>query len=212
MMSEEPVEVSDEVRKEIQTRRGKKNRAGQDVIDVMSHPELPQGKRLVMQERFFEPVYERLYQEDVRKKQEGQQQQGQAGKEGKATPGQGSAPSQEKPVRDKQEEPKPGAEPTSHPGDPEAMFKDLYDEYFGKSPDAALTGKQIKDAVDAALKKLKKEKRQTSLPPRRMRRRSVYRSKICGRTKRFGKVWRGCVRLARTKQWWRKFAAFSERS
>ena len=71
---EEPVEIADEVRAEIDRLRAMKNFAGQSIADVMSNPDLPQAKRLALQERFFEPVYERLFKQDAEEKQKEQQQ------------------------------------------------------------------------------------------------------------------------------------------
>lgn len=111
MMSEEPVEVAEDVRAEIQTLRDMKNHSGQNVIDVMSHPDLPQAKRLALQERFFESVYERLFQEDVQKKREEHAaKQEQEEQEGEESPEQGQ-PSQGEPQEGNGEgEPQP-AEP-----------------------------------------------------------------------------------------------------
>ncbi|MEK7529892.1 MAG: proline-rich domain-containing protein, partial [Patescibacteria group bacterium] len=165
MMPDEPVEVSEGVRAEIDALRKTKNRAGQDVVDVMSHPDMPQSKRLALQERFFEPVYERLFREDVRKKKEEKEtQKGQGGQEGEGAPEQGQSPldgepsagtmPSEQPEEPQSGKPKPGEEP-SQPGlpeDPEKLFEDLYKEYLENSPDAALTDEQILEAVDAVIK------------------------------------------------------------
>lgn len=97
MMPDEPVEVAEDVRVEIQALRDMKNRSGQSVIDVMSHPDLPQARRLALQERFFESVYERLFREDVqRKRDEHAAKQEKAGQEGEGSPKQGQ-PSQGEP-------------------------------------------------------------------------------------------------------------------
>lgn len=150
MMPDEPVEVAEEVRAEIERLRGMKNAAGQNVAEVMTNPDLPQAKRLVLQERFFEPVYERFFQKDAEeKKKEKEKKEG----EGEGASGEGGEKSQDqKPGEGKPKpgQPQPGEPQSGEPGNPDDFFKDLYKNYFDKSPDAALTDKQI----DEALKKI----------------------------------------------------------
>lgn len=161
MMPDEPVEVADEVRTEIEKLRGMKNSAGQNLIEVMTNPDLPQGKRLALQERFFEPVYERLFKKDVEEKKEEQRkakEEKEEGEEGEGKEGQqGGQPGE--PQEGQSGEPQEGqhGEPQNgQPGEPQAdpddLFKDFYDEYFGKSPDAALDEKQVEEAVKKMIK------------------------------------------------------------
>lgn len=147
MMPEEPVEVAEEVRSEIERLRAMKNAAGQNLVDVMSNPDLPQAKRLALQERFFEPVYERLFQKDAEEKQKEQEQ-----KQEQQKSGQGQEDGK-KGKPDKQDQ-KPGKNQLEsgqgQPSNSDDLFKDLYKAFFDKSPDAALTEKQIEEALKKA--------------------------------------------------------------
>lgn len=75
------------VRTAIETLEEMRAKDSRSVIDLLGDPSLPPSKRLALQERLFEPLYEQFFQEDVREKR----QQGGQGGEGTPTPGQGSA-------------------------------------------------------------------------------------------------------------------------
>ncbi|MEK7655183.1 MAG: vWA domain-containing protein [Patescibacteria group bacterium] len=159
MLPEEPVEIADEVRAEIDRLRAMKNFAGQSIADVMSNPDLPQAKRLALQERFFEPVYERLFKQDAEEKQKEQQQKQETQKAGQEQAEEGERSEQKNPFKQNQElghgqsehgQPS-GQEQTGESLNPDDFFKDLYKEFFDKSPDAALTEKQIEEAVKKAV-------------------------------------------------------------
>lgn len=155
MLPDEPVEVAEEVRVEIEKLRRMKNTAGQSLIEVMSHPDLPQLKRWALQERFFEPVYERLFAEDVRD-EEGKGEKGAEGEKGEK--GEGGGMEEGKPQEETEEgEAKPGAgepgkEPSGKPARPDDYFKDQYDAYHAQSPDAAISEEEWDKAVEEALK------------------------------------------------------------
>ena len=168
MMPKEPVKVSDEVRSEIERLRKMKNASGQNVIEVMSNPDLPQAKRLALQESFFEPVYERFFEQDVKEKKEQEEKkkaEGGGGEDGEKdqSPGQSQPGKPEKPGEGKPDKgegkpepgqgtPQPGESKPGESGTPDDLFKELYNEYFEKSPDAALADQQIEDAVNKVTK------------------------------------------------------------
>jgi hypothetical protein len=141
MMPEEPVEVTGKVRDEIERLRGIKNAAGQGLIDVMTDPDLSQAKRLALQKKFFEPVYERFFEEDVKEKKD-QEEKKQKEQGGEGSSGQSSGG--EKGEQNKEAEP---GKPEGGQGKPDDLFQGLYDEYFEKSPDAVFTEGQIEEAL-----------------------------------------------------------------
>lgn len=80
--------VTDDVRAGIATLEAMRAKDGRSVIDLLGAPRLPPSKRLALQERLFEPLYEKFFQEDV---QEQRKQGGQgAGRGGTPAPGQNS--------------------------------------------------------------------------------------------------------------------------
>jgi hypothetical protein len=159
MMPEEPVEIAEEVRAEIERLRAMKNAAGQSLTDVMSNPDLPQQKRLALQERFFEPVYERLFKQDAEEKQKEQQEKQEQKKAGQEQEGDRKQGESKNPFKQNQEPEQSqqdpgqqsGQEQPGGPSRPDDFFNDLYQEFFDKSPDAALTEKQIEEAVKKAV-------------------------------------------------------------
>ncbi len=165
MMPDEPVTVAEEVRTEIDRLQAMKNASGQSVVEVISNPDLPQAKRLALQERFFEPIYERLFQKDAEEKkkekedeEKGKQEQEEEGQEGEGQEQEqsGDGPKQEgepgeKGKKGKKGKPVPG-QPTEQPqsgesSDPDELFKEHYEAYFEKSPDAALSEERIEEAL-----------------------------------------------------------------
>ncbi|MCR4307574.1 MAG: hypothetical protein NUV80_03365, partial [Candidatus Berkelbacteria bacterium] len=65
MLPSEPCQIDEVVRQEINSLHQRKDKTGQSVIEVMTDPRLSSSQRLKLQEQFFEPIYERLFQEDV---------------------------------------------------------------------------------------------------------------------------------------------------
>lgn len=137
MLPDEPVTVVDEVRAELDRLRAVRSRSGVSLLDYASRPNLPPSLRIDLQKKYLEPVYEKLFQEDVRDEQQKQAAAGGQGQgAGKPQPGEAGEP------------PEKPAELT--PAQAEQLFAAQYDEYFAKNPDAALPDKLVEEAVKEA--------------------------------------------------------------
>lgn len=146
MLPDEPVTVADEVRAELDRLRAVRSRSGVSLLDYASRPNLPPSLRIDLQKKYLEPVFEKLFQEDVRDEQQKQaegrgQEQGQGAGQpqtGEPQPGEAGAPSEKL------------AELT--PAQAEKLYAEQYDEYFAKNPDAALPDKLVEEAVKKSQK------------------------------------------------------------
>ncbi len=154
MLPEEPTTVDPEVRAEIDALKTMTNRAGVNVLDFASDPRTSMSTRLKLQERFLEPAYERLFQEDVDEKQKKSASGEPSDETGKGEPGEpGEQPKEGG-------KPKPGAKKKAAKGKPvkpEDFFADEYAEYFAKQPDPVST-EDIEKAVKEFVAKKKKER------------------------------------------------------
>lgn len=156
MLPDEPVIVDPAVRSEIDALKKMTNRAGVNVLDFASDPRTSMSTRLKLQERFLEPAYERLFQEDVAEKQKAPESSSPSDETEQGEPDESG--------EQKGESGKPQAEPKhkgkgekGEPAKPEDYFADEYDEFFAKQPDP-ISIEDIEKAVKEFAAQKKKEK------------------------------------------------------
>lgn len=166
--------VADDVRAAIAALEALRAKDGRSVVDLLGDPRLPPSKRLALQERLFEPVYEKFFREDVqekRKKEGGKNEEGKEGNEGGDTQGDDCVEEKEgkegkmkkkkrswwpfgKGKKKSEEEKKEGAEPPAKPkeGSPmtadDDLFSDAYDEVLARSPQP-FSQKDMEKTVEA---------------------------------------------------------------
>ncbi len=153
--------VDPDVREEfekLKTIRGQKS--GRPILEYATHPDISMRDRLIVQDALIEPVYEKFFVEDVRKKQEQQankpsesgQKNGEPDQSGDASkPGSSdgkpdtnqepssessSKPGDEMPGQSEGSSGKPTDENVTDPKNPEAYFRKEYDKYFEQHPEA----------------------------------------------------------------------------
>lgn len=183
----EKSKVSSEVRRAIERLEKIRNSMGQSVIDYATDPRTPMAKRIELQERFIEPVYERFFQEDA--KEEEEKRAGESGEEsdkgsgaddGKEEGGQEESGEDEAGQGEISEEDKEGGEgegdggeeeggnrdekdsaegsqSPQDPEDPEDYFTEYYDEILDKSP-SVISEEDMQKAVEEYLEHRKDEK------------------------------------------------------
>ncbi|MEI6650058.1 MAG: vWA domain-containing protein [Candidatus Moraniibacteriota bacterium] len=153
--------VDPDVREEfekLKTIRGQKS--GRPILEYATHPDISMRDRLIVQDALIEPVYEKFFVEDVRKKQEQQSnkpsesgqkngepdQSGDASKPGSSDgkpdtnqepPSESSSkPGNEMPGQSEGASGKSTDENRTDPENPEAYFRKEYDDYFKQHPEA----------------------------------------------------------------------------
>lgn len=170
--------VADDVRTAIAALEAMRAKDGRSVVDLLGDPRLPPSKRLALQEKLFEPVYEKFFREDVqekRKKEGGKNEDGKEGNEGGDTQGDDCVEDKEgkegkmkkkkrswwpfgKGKKKSEEEKKEGAEPPAKPkgGSPmtadDDLFSDAYDEILAQSPQP-FSQSDLEKAVEAYARK-----------------------------------------------------------
>jgi hypothetical protein len=164
-------------------------KSGQQLLDVLSHPDTPMSVRLRLQESIIEPLYERFYEEDVAEKRDQEKQSDASGENGQGQQGEESESGEEK--SEAQDE--SSAEGESHdasPADPkgkneeqsqgyseqggsdrgevsdqngEDYFREEYDD-FERRMKHAVSDEALEEAVaeEVARQKQEEEKRQNS--------------------------------------------------
>lgn len=131
MLPEEILTLASEVREEIEKLKNV-DEQGTDLINLVSDPEAKPADRFEIIRDYIEPIYEKFFQEDVKKKQP-PQPPGQPGKPG---------------------------EPGGEPQNPEDYFEDEYDDFDDKIPQP-IPIEDIKDVIDKYAKKQKEDREKT---------------------------------------------------
>ncbi len=145
MVPGEPVDVDPEVREAIQKLR---NIEGKDVIELATDPMQDPTLALKLSARFIEPIIEKLYEEDLKDKQEQDSDgEGEEGEESEGEPGEGKGKPQK--GKDKKGEPD------------ESAFSDDYEDYEKRHPepmDDEDTEKKIKETKKAQSEEARQDK------------------------------------------------------
>ncbi|MEI7749650.1 MAG: VWA domain-containing protein [Candidatus Moraniibacteriota bacterium] len=164
--------VDPDVREEfekLKTIRGQKS--GRPILEYATHPDISMRDRLIVQDALIEPVYEKLFEEDVRKKQEEQQKESsESGDKSGTSDKKSDASTSENGEGKSNENQEPPSESSSKPGDempeqsegasgkstdenrtdpenPEAYFRKEYEEYFEQHPEA-IPEETLNEAVE----------------------------------------------------------------
>jgi len=141
---------------------------GTKLLEYATRPETPMSMRLKLQERFLEPAFERLFQEDVEEKKKGDSKkdddseagEGESGSEGddgkpsgedakKKSKGKAKKSDGEKHAGSSDE----NADESGEIVDPEAYFKDEYDEFDKNNPEPIdYSSDEIKKKIEEYVK------------------------------------------------------------
>lgn len=146
-LPEEECLVAPDVRKKIDELRNRRSGSGVGLVDYATSPYTPMEMRLKLQERYFEPVIDKFFEEDVEKKREEQKQKqeksGDSGEDGKKKDGDAEGEEQENQDKkqkgksaDKKSAEKGKGEESDEPQNPEEYFKEEYAEYDKNNPHA----------------------------------------------------------------------------
>lgn len=140
---EEPVQVDEKVQKYLDQLNDIKTPQGENLLSFITKPDLSPSLRIKLQEKFLEPIYEVLFQEDLEKRKQeeenaknqnqegqGQSQEGGSGSEpDEQTEGEEPGSEEEGKSKDKSEKNKPSRKR------PEDYFEEEYEEFDKKNPE-----------------------------------------------------------------------------
>lgn len=169
-LPEEECLIAPDVREKIEELRNKRSGSGVGLVDYATSPYTPMEMRLKLQEKYFEPVIDKFFEEDVKKKQEEQKQKqdkgegsGEQGKEKNKGTEDGAQEKQGKKQKgksaDKKYSKKEGGKENGEPQNPEEYFQKEYAEYDKNNPHAV----PIEDIEKAAEKYIKAKKGEKSI-------------------------------------------------
>lgn len=143
MIESESLKLDAEVRSEIDRLRGIKNENGVSLLDYASHPDTPMSTRLKLQEAFLEPVLEKLFEKDLKKKKEDEEKNDKASDKNKKGEGKESDVDSKNKDDTQKSKQKSKSQP---PKKPEDYFKKDYEKYHENNPQP-VNQKQIEDAI-----------------------------------------------------------------
>jgi len=159
MLEDEEMILSPEVQAEIDQLEAIES-SGVKLLEYASRPETPMSMRLELQKRFLEPVYEKLFQEDVAERREqakdnqGQKESGEAGAGDESEP---SAGENDESKNQRTNQPAK-QQPAGESANPEDYFRDDYDQYDAVSPEPIdWTDPEIEEKIESYIKAREKK-------------------------------------------------------
>lgn len=170
-LPEEECLVAPDVREKIDELRNRKSGSGVGLVDYATAPYTPMEMRLKLQEKYFEPVIDKFFEEDVKKKREEQKQK----EDGKSTDSGEEGEKKDKDVEegkqkdkskkkkeksaDKKSGEKKGEEGNGEPENSEEYFQGEYAEYDKNNPHAV----PIEDVEKSVKKYVESKKGEKSI-------------------------------------------------
>jgi len=164
-LPEEECLIAPDVREKIDELRNKKSGSGVGLIDYATSPYTPMEMRLKLQEKYFEPIVDKFFEEDVKKKQEEQEpkkgegensgEQNEEKDSGAENEAQGQKDKKQKnKSASKKSAQKENGEEKREPQNPEEYFQEEYAEYDKNNPHAV----PIEDVEKSAAKYIEAKK------------------------------------------------------